>query len=794
MALAHPSKAAMVHVAKAEPEDGLRQDNASAGSYWTGLRDPVLLLALAMGVFSVILVLAVRSSPEWTAVLEHASDAAMVLIVILAFQRRLGRLGHRIECLFWHVWTTGLVSWLAVKILDLVVPSHLATHSHVLLVRSAGFTGLYLAAAIALELKPHVGSPARTRPLRRLDAIGAVVLGFGLFTYFAVIPALLSEDVFRTAVPGMLLFLLLDVYLAVRLVVLRSQPETDRRWRRIFGWMLVAVLLWAGADGAESLGWAGILPAEIRNWLLNALWLPPFLALVLAARRREPTAADAAASVTLVSDSSVGRPTPLVVLAAALPLLHYVLLKAGVLESGTRTVREGCAIVVFLILTALALSYQRWIERANAELAAARVRAAEAASEAKSRFVARMSHELRTPLNGVLGAIELLLQSDLSRGQRRLGDILHLSAQSVMDLVNEVLDLSRIEADRLELDSLPLEPRRLTEQVAALLTPQAERKGLALKHRVHPGVPERLYGDPARLRQILTNLLANAIKFTEKGVVRLHVEPGAEADGQQALHFEVSDSGVGVPPGVGARVFEAFVQADGPTTRRHGGSGLGLAISRELARLMGGDLEYESEPGVGTTFRLTVRLAVAPAQAEGAEETEDERTPVPRPDLLRPAVRSAELSGRPPLVLLVDDNAVNLEVASAMLRLIGCEVDVARDGRQALARLGLRRYDVVFMDCMMPVMDGFEATAALRRRETQNGSSPRTVVVALTAGATREDRARCLAVGMDDYLAKPFRQDRLEAILHRWLPEWDREGREDREVTPRSAAVGARLG
>jgi len=764
------------------PNRNPRVHRTDPGESWAWLQERFVLLVLGVGAFSLILVLGSSFSPELTTLLDYASDGALVLITLLAFQYRLSHLSSRAERLFWHLWAAGLAAWLGVRILDLLVPSHLSTHSHLLLARSAGFTALYLAAAIALELKTHVASAGRTSRFERLDAIGAVVLGFGLFAYFALIPALLSEDVFQTAVPGMLLFLFLDLYLAIRLTILMKRPETDRRWRRIFGWLLVAVLFWAGSDGVESLRWAGLLPAAAADWLLNAFWLPPFLALVMAARRREPTAVDAEASVTLVWDGSARRRTPLVIQAAALPLLHLTLLKAGVLELGTRGAREACAIVVFLILTALALTYQRWIEEENADLAGARVQAAEAASQAKSRFVARMSHELRTPLNGVLGAIELLLHSELSKSQRRLGDILHLSAQSLMDLVNDVLDFSRIEAGRLELETVPLHPRQLTEQVAALMTPQAERKGLALSCRIHPDVPELLHGDPTRLRQILINLIGNAIKFTEEGVVRLRLEPGEEADGWQGLCFEVSDSGVGIAPDVGARIFDAFAQAEGSTTRLHGGTGLGLAISRELARLMGGDLEYESEPDVGTTFRLTTRLAVAPAESDddavgdkaGRVSSIDQPVGnVPDPaldDTAAPDPAGAPFRAAPPHVLLVDDNAVNLEVARAMLRLVGCEVDVARDGRQALALLTSRRYDAALMDCMMPVMDGLAATAALRALEAKGGSERRTVVIALTASATKEDRDRCLAAGMDDYLSKPFRKDRLEETLRRWIP------------------------
>jgi signal transduction histidine kinase/CheY-like chemotaxis protein len=746
------------------------------------VRDPVVLLALAIGILSFALVGA-SVSPDLSRILERASDGAMVLVTILAFQLGVARRPGRAERFFWHLWTAGLGAWLGVRILDVLVPPALALHPDLLLLRSAGFTALYLAAAIALELRPHARPAAPASAFERLDAIGAVVLAFGLFAYFALIPALLSQDVFQTAVPGMLLYLFLDIYLAVRLVGLLRRPETDRRWRRVFGWMLAAVVFWAAADGAESLRWAGLLSEEAADTLLNVLWMPPFLALVVAARRREPTPADRATRVTLVWDGTARRRTPLVLQAATLPLLHFVLLRSGVLDAGTTGAREVCAIAVGLVLGVLAVVYQRWIERENADLVAARVQAAEAASEAKSRFVARMSHELRTPLNGVLGTIELLLESELSRSQRRLGDILHLSAHSLMELVNEVLDFSRIEAGRLEVESVPLSPRRLAEEVTALMTPQAEHKGLALSCRVHPDVPERRHGDPTRLRQILVNLVGNAIKFTEEGVVRLRVEPGEDGEGGQDLVFEVSDSGVGIAPEVGDRIFEAFAQAEGSTNRLHGGTGLGLAISRELARLMGGDLTYESEPDVGTTFRLTARLAVGPAEGEGAEVAGEpaarvDALPSDRPDPERreKASEALETPTSLPRVLVVDDNAVNLEVACAMLRLIGCEADVARDGRQALARLGAQDYDAVFMDCLMPVMDGLAATAALRTQEGRNGSRHRTVVIALTASATKEDRERCLAAGMDDYLAKPFRRETLEAVLRRWVPALGQAG------------------
>jgi signal transduction histidine kinase/CheY-like chemotaxis protein len=748
--------------------------------------DPVVRLATVVGVLALVPSYLPRLSPSWVEPYEnYYSNIPLILVVVLAFQFRLSRLPSRVERFFWHVWTLGFVSWLFVSILDVVVPSHLASHPHLLLVRTAGFTGIYLAAAVALELKPHTGSSNRTTRFERLDTIGAVVVAFGFFAYFALIPAVLSEQAFRSAVPSMLVYLTLDAYLAFRLAVLIASPEAGRGWRLSYAWLLLAVLFWAGADAVETLGWANLMPAGTVSHLLNAFWLPPFLALVVAVRLRHgKTAAPATRSASTAAAAPPRRRGPLILQAASLPLVHITLAESGALDPETAAAREACAVVVFLLLSTLAVIYQRWMEKENEKLTAARLREAEAASRAKSQFVAQMSHELRTPLNGVLGAADLLLRSGLTGSQRRLGEILRLSAQSLMELVNDVLDFSRIEAGRLELEEVEFDPRRLTQDLAALMAPQAERKGLVLSYRSDPRVPSRLWGDPKRLRQILVNLVANAVKFTERGQVSLRLEPGKEEGGRVMLRFEVRDTGVGIPPGSTDTIFEAFCQAEDSTSHRFGGSGLGLAISRELARLMDGDLQYESELGVGTTFYLTVRPAAAPSTSD-AEAAAKMAGPVPgdgdgaaatledddeqrRDDeRARGLATSSTPRGR---VLLVDDNAVNLEVARAMLSLLGCEVDVAEDGRQALASFSSHRYDVVFMDCLMPVMDGFEATAALRSLEANARPAQRTPVIALTASATTEDRARCLAADMDDYLPKPFRQEGLEAMLRRWLP------------------------
>ncbi len=728
---------------------------------WKALgRDRVFRLAVAVGVLALTpSFLPLLTPAGYERYAHYYSDIPLILLVVLAFRLRSPPLPSRAERRFWDVLSLGAVSWLSVKVLDLVVPLELAQHPHLQLVRAAGFAGLYLAFVTAIELQPHAADgPQASRPAR-LETRGAIALALGLFAYFAVIPTALAQRPSETTVPRLLVYLLLDLYLLVRLTMLLASRAPGRGWRLSYAGLLLAVLCWAGADAAETLARAALLSEDASGRILDILWLPPFLALVAAARLRHGPGAHEPAEASVVSRPQ--RRGPLILQAAALPLLHFVLVKTGALDPGSVGLREACAGLTGAVIGWLALAHQRAMEQENEALAAARLHAAEAASLTKSRFLATMSHELRTPLNGVLGATELLLRSRLDEGQRRLGEILRLSAQSLQDMVSDVLDFSRIEAGRLDLEIVDLEPRRVLEEVAALLRPQAESKGLGVTCRVEADVPERVRGDPTRLRQILVNLASNAVKFTDRGGVELHLMRGEGGGGRVGLCFEVRDTGIGIPPDAGARVFDAFSQADGSTTRRFGGSGLGLAISRELARLMGGELDYESAVGVGTTFRLTVGFAPAlgPEQPQPSPGRPTPARPISVPGMCAPRA----------YVLVVDDNAVNLEVAQAMLRSLGCEAEVAADGAQALAALRRRRYDVVFMDCMMPGMDGYDTTKALRQLEASADVGERTPVVALTASATPEDRARCLAADMDDYLSKPFRRQALDTVLARWV-------------------------
>jgi len=396
---------------------------------------------------------------------------------------------------------------------------------------------------------------------------------------------------------------------------------------------------------------------------------------------------------------------------------------------------------------------------------------AEAASQAKSQFLANVSHELRTPMNGVLGMMELLSRTPLNERQQQLVHNVQHSGEVLLTIINDLLDVAKIEAGKLELERLDFSPRELLDEVVNLFAESAASKGLRLRKVVAPEIPEMLQGDPVRLRQVLMNLVGNALKFTEQGEVSVEVKTqtvGSRTGDPRTetcdLLFSVRDSGIGVRKEVQERIFESFSQADGSTTRKYGGTGLGLSIAKQLTQLMGGEIGVNSQEGQGAVFWFTVRLAVVRASAQATRGV-DRKHSHASPRLLEPLPLL-----RPLQVLLVEDHKVNQEVTRGLLELLGCEVAIAENGRQALEAIPGLAPDVIFMDCQMPEMDGFTTTAEIRRRETQTGSR-RVPIIALTANAMLEDRERCLAAGLDDYLSKPFSPQELRETLIRWLPE-----------------------
>lgn len=418
-------------------------------------------------------------------------------------------------------------------------------------------------------------------------------------------------------------------------------------------------------------------------------------------------------------------------------------------------------------------------EQTERELAAARDQAIEA-SRLKSEFLANVSHEIRTPLNGMLGMLSILSESGL---RDELDDYVRTAYRSggiLLNLINDLLDFSKVEAGKIELEHIPYDLHAIVKDLQQLFYEQTANKGLDLDKSIDDEIPQVIAGDPWRLRQILINLIGNAVKFTEKGTVRLAVKLEHAGAAHYALRFEICDTGVGIAKEDLSRIFESFTQADGSTTRRFGGTGLGLTISKKLVELMGGKIGVESELGKGSTFWFSIPQGKV-SQAQKQALFDNARGQLHRPaqvavlgrnsQEIKSSAESASIGERQLRVLLVEDDAVNQKVATKMLQKMQCDVDIRGNGALAIDAVKSEPYDLIFMDCFMPEVDGFEAARLIRAFEEQNPQRKRTPIIAMTANVRKQDQDRCYAAGMDDFVAKPVSMDALRQVISRWQTE-----------------------
>lgn len=431
--------------------------------------------------------------------------------------------------------------------------------------------------------------------------------------------------------------------------------------------------------------------------------------------------------------------------------VHDILADRELVDTPRLTAFGFATFVIFLAAT-LAEQFARRLREIE-ELRRSE-EAAERANRAKSQFLANVSHEIRTPMTAILGGTELLLRDDLTAAARQRIEVIRRSASELLRVIDDILDVSKIEAGKMELRPEDFHPRNLVEGILALFQPDVRRRSVSLKAEVADPVPRKVHADAGRLRQILLNLVSNAVKFTQEGSVTLQVDYSSRASNRGELVIAVTDTGVGIEPEVLPRLFEPFARADESITRRVGGTGLGLTISRRLATLMGGSLDVESQLGTGSTF--TLKLPVRSSEAVSSE--------IQLGEIEQPRLRTHR-------ILLAEDNEVNRIIVAEQLEHLGFEVEAAENGLEVLSRLdgdSSKPVDLVLMDCQMPELDGYETTRRLRAREAAAGA-PRMPIIALTAHAFEGEKERCLEAGMDDYMSKPFRIEDLQNLLDRWL-------------------------
>ena len=521
----------------------------------------------------------------------------------------------------------------------------------------------------------------------------------------------------------------------------------------VFGMALASLarlLLARGSRRMDPVIWVRWF--SLLTLLMVSIWSGFWTYVIYADGLNTTTLLSIAASVGIAS-AGVGTLAPIRQLSIA--VIFIMFWPSGLLLS-MQTGGVGTAFTVmfligslFLVFVAMRFNRQYWDTQKNAALLEERAAQLTEATRAKSDFLARMSHEIRTPLNGILGMTQMLQLSKLTPEQRKYAEIIRQSGDSLLTIINDVLDISKIEAGKLELTRDSFDLVAMVNETLNLLEPEATRRGLFLVRNIAGDIPARLIGDAGRLRQILTNLVGNAIKFTETGHIAVKVRAGPPSSQHQDITIQVSDTGIGIPVQDREEIFEAFSQA-ADTNGDRGGTGLGLAITRELVRLMSGSLSVRSNVGQGSIFTLRLPMAL---------DTESQVTQTRDTSSLADSLIDAD-------ILVAEDNQINRLFAKEALTYMGCRVTAVNDGKQAVEAHRNGHFDAILMDIQMPELDGIEATREIRLAEAPGRHTP---IIAITANALKGEHERCIDAGLDDYISKPYGVHELQALLQRWL-------------------------
>ncbi len=731
-------------------------------------RDPAwkLMLGVLLGVAAAILATAFSLSPYY--VTWHDGLAVVLAASIWAVYARRRELENAAERRFWLYITAGQGIWLLALVLQYYSPVPELPFFAVL--SDFIFLLWYLTYLFAADSHPERGP---SDPQRRLNLVGGILFGFGLLVYFLLVPSYLAKG-HAISLPSFFFYIGMDCYLAFRFYY--ESRHCRRRWRTTFRLLTLTCGCWLLTDVLVALShlpdpWIDLSKTSAHD-LLWYLWAIP---LTLAARLRHVEPED---TPTLRPDAGIpGRNEPprtrhwisLVLYAFLLPFLHLLLYSLGWRTAELQQARDLVILIYILLLGLLVFQQQRLqearartldCERRRSEEALRAQEAAEAADRAKAEFLSLMSHEIRTPMNGVIGMCSLLLRTPLSADQCKYVETVRVSGETLLTLLNDILDFSHLNAGKFDLERAVFSLRSCVRETLDLMAPAAREKNLALRLRIDDDVPETLVGDVTRVRQILANLLSNAVKFTAAGEVAVDIHLHPAGTDRCELHVAVSDTGIGIPPEGLSRLFQPFSQVDSSTTQHYGGTGLGLTICKRLSELMGGRIWAESRAGEGSTFHFTILTELAPAEAGDAARHRE------RP-VIRPESEPGDPLAKKLRILLAEDNAVSQKVALMMLRRLGYQADVAANGFEVLDALRRQPYDVVLMDVQMPEMDGLAATREIRG-ELSDDERPR--IIGMTASAMRDDRERCLAAGMDEYLSKPVQIADLQSVLEAIRP------------------------